>query len=133
MIFIFQPKRLVVHIAGTNGKGSVALKIANTLQNHGLKVGLFCSPHVSSFRERMQINGQIIPEEEVVELLPTIYDLCAEHDIPATFFEITTILAFLYYAKHETQVVVLETGLGGRLDATNVITSPALSVITSIG
>lgn len=128
-----QPNRLVVHIAGTNGKGSVALKIANTLQSHGLKVGLFCSPHVSSFRERMQINGQVIPEEEVVELLPKIYDLCAEHDIPATFFEITTLLAFLYYAKHDVQVVVLETGLGGRLDATNVISSPALSVITSIG
>lgn len=130
---ISQPDRVVVHIAGTNGKGSVALKIANTLQNHGLKVGLFCSPHVSSFRERMQINGQVISEEEVVELLPQIYDLCVKHDIPATFFEITTVLAFLFYAKHEAQVVVLETGLGGRLDATNVISRPALSVITSIG
>lgn len=125
--------RVVVHVAGTNGKGSVSLKIANTLQKHGLRVGLFCSPHISSFRERMQVNGQMISEEEVVELLPKIYDLCAKHDIPATFFEITTILAFLFYAKHEAQVVVLETGLGGRLDATNVISRPALSVITSIG
>ena len=131
--FCFQPNRLVVHIAGTNGKGSVALKIANTLQQQGLKVGLFCSPHVSSFRERMQINGQIISEEDVVELLPKIYELCVKHDIPATFFEITTALAFMFYAKHDAQVVVLETGLGGRLDATNVVAHPALSVITSIG
>ena len=111
----------------------MALKIASTLQKHGLKVGLFCSPHISSFRERMQVNGEVISEEEVVELLPQIYELCAKHDIPATFFEITTALAFLFYAKRDTQVVVLETGLGGRLDATNVIARPAISVITSIG
>lgn len=124
---------MVVHIAGTNGKGSVALKIATALRKHGLKVGLFCSPHVSSFRERMQVNGEMITEDEVVELLPRIYELCAKHDIPATFFEITTALAFLFYERRKTQVVVLETGLGGRLDATNVIKSPAISVITSIG
>ena len=126
----------VIHIAGTNGKGSVALKIANTLQlirNRNLKVGLFCSPHISSFRERMQINGKLITEEEVVALLPRIYELCRIHDIPATFFEITTALAFSYYASHQADVVVLETGLGGRLDATNVVKAPALSIITSIG
>lgn len=124
---------MVIHIAGTNGKGSVALKIANTLQAHGLKVGLFCSPHVSSFRERMQINGDIITEEQVVNLLPQIYAMCQDHDIPATFFEITTALAFFFYAQQQAQVVVLETGLGGRLDATNVISNPAMSIITSIG
>ena len=80
---------MVVHIAGTNGKGSVALKIAKTLEysNPSLKVGLFVSPHVSSFRERMQVNGVPISEEEVVQYLPNIYQLCQEHDIPATFFE----------------------------------------------
>lgn len=67
----------------------MALKIANTLQNCGLTVGIFCSPHVSSFRERMQINGQMISEEEVVQLLPKVYEMCIEHDIPATFFEST--------------------------------------------
>ena len=123
----------VVHIAGTNGKGSVALKIAKTLQYAGLKVGLFCSPHVSSFRERMQINDALISEEEVVQLLPHLYELCQTHDIPATFFEITTLLAFRYFALHKVDVVVLETGLGGRLDATNVVQHPALSIITSIG
>ena len=81
----------------------------------------------------MQVNGLLIEEEEVVELLPPIYDLCEKHDIPATFFEITTALAFSFYAHQRAQVVVLETGLGGRLDATNVIASPALSIITSIG
>jgi dihydrofolate synthase / folylpolyglutamate synthase len=81
----------------------------------------------------MQVNGELITEDEVVELLPDIYELCEQHDIPATFFEITTALAFAYYARHQTQVVVLETGLGGRLDATNVIRKPAISIITSIG
>jgi dihydrofolate synthase / folylpolyglutamate synthase len=123
----------VVHIAGTNGKGSVALKIAKTLQYNNMKVGLFCSPHVSSFRERMQINDRLISEDEVVRLLPEIYQLCKIHDIPATFFEITTVLAFRYFAIHNVDVVVLETGLGGRLDATNVLQNPALAVITSIG
>jgi len=149
------PNRVVVHVAGTNGKGSVCLKIANALRNQQrknistapgqeedndgnekkLNVGIFCSPHVSSFRERMQVNGEMITEEEVVELLPQIYELCLpeNNDIPATFFEITTALAFLFFAKRETDVVVLETGLGGRLDATNVISNPALSIITSIG
>jgi dihydrofolate synthase/folylpolyglutamate synthase len=126
-------QRPVIHVAGTNGKGSVALKIATTLQllNPSLKVGLFCSPHVSCFRERMQINGQLISEDQVVECLPGIYKLCERKDIPATFFEITTALAFSYF--QEADVVVLETGLGGRLDATNVIQAPALSIITSIG
>lgn len=126
-------KLTVIHIAGTNGKGSVALKIAKTLEFTGLKVGLFCSPHVSSFRERMQVNGRLISEEQVVEYLPRIYELCRKYDIPATFFEITTALAFLFYAEEHVDVVVLETGLGGRLDATNVIRHPALSIITSIG
>lgn len=126
-------ERPVIHVAGTNGKGSVALKIATTLQllNPSLKVGLFCSPHVSSFRERMQINGKLISEEQVVDLLPGIYGLCEKNEIPATFFEITTALAFMYF--RDADVVVLETGLGGRLDATNVIKAPALSIITSIG
>jgi dihydrofolate synthase/folylpolyglutamate synthase len=126
--------RVVIHVAGTNGKGSVCLKIANTLQQQsGNIVGLFCSPHVSSFRERMQVNGEMITEDEVVELLPEIYGLCIKYDIPATFFEITTALAFSFYARRNANVVVLETGLGGRLDATNVIQNPAISIITSIG
>lgn len=126
---------MVIHIAGTNGKGSVALKCARTLElalPDG-NVGLFCSPHVSSFRERMQVNGNLISEDEVVSYLPEIYGLCQKHDIPATFFEITTALAFRFYSAKKVDAVVLETGLGGRLDATNILRNPAISVITSIG
>jgi dihydrofolate synthase/folylpolyglutamate synthase len=124
----------VVHVAGSNGKGSVCLKIAKTLQlsNPKLKVGLFTSPHISCFRERVQINGEMIPEDDVAAILPELYEICREHDIPATFFELTTAMAFAYFTAEEVDVVVLEVGLGGRLDATNVIAAPALSVITSI-
>ena len=141
----------VLHIAGTNGKGSVVYKLAHTLQlllnqnnNHKndddddaepIKIGQFVSPHISSFRERMQVNGQCITEDQVVELLPSIYEACVQHDIPATFFEITTALAMMYFRQEGTRIVVLETGLGGRLDATNILGSDciALAVITSIG
>lgn len=123
----------VVHIAGTNGKGSVALKIAKVFELAGYNVGLFVSPHISSFRERMQMNSEPISELEVEELLPRIYDICEEQEIPATFFEVTTALAFAFFQKRKANVVVLETGLGGRLDATNVVSSPKLCVITSIG
>jgi dihydrofolate synthase / folylpolyglutamate synthase len=124
----------VIHVAGTNGKGSVALKIAKTLEqaNPQLQVGLFTSPHVSSFRERMQVNGQLITEDEVVEMLPRIYEICQTQNVPGTFFEITTALAFSYFGQR-ADCVVLEVGLGGRLDATNVLTAPAISIITSIG
>lgn len=125
--------RVVVHIAGTNGKGSVAYKIAATLQKQHRTVGLFTSPHIASFRERMQINGTPIREEQVVELLPRVYQYCEDLRLPATFFEITTALAMLFFAESNADVVVLETGLGGRLDATNVVPNPALAVITSIG
>ena len=123
----------LIHVAGTNGKGSVALKIAKVFELAGYNVGLFVSPHVSSFRERMQINSIPISEKEVEELLPMIYNICEEEEIPATFFEVTTALAFAFFDKRKADVVVLETGLGGRLDATNVVTNPDLCVITSIG
>lgn len=124
---------VLVHVAGTNGKGSTSLKIARTLEQAGLKVGLFVSPHVASFRERMQVNGDYITEEEVEFFLPKIYEICEKQKIPATFFEVTTALAFHFFAERKCNAVVLETGLGGRLDATNVVKSPDLSVITSIG
>lgn len=123
----------VIHVAGTNGKGSVCLKIAKTLELAGHKVGLFVSPHIASFRERMQINSQLITEEQVEEYLPMIYDICEQRQIPATFFEVTTALAFHYFAKNNVDAVVIEVGLGGRLDATNVIQNPDLCIITSIG
>eukprot|EP01039_Chlorochromonas_danica_P004465 gene4465-4891_t len=121
----------IIHIAGTNGKGSVATKIAKGLEVLGLKTGLFTSPHISSFRERIQINGQVMPRDDIEKMLPFLFDLCAHHDIPATFFEITTALAFLQFQREKCDAVVLEVGLGGRLDATNIV-HPALSIITSI-
>ncbi|RLN87940.1 hypothetical protein BBJ28_00018009 [Nothophytophthora sp. Chile5] len=122
----------IVHVAGTNGKGSVAFKVAKALERSGYKTGLFVSPHVACFRERIQVNGALISESEVCEALSEIFNISAQLRIPATFFEITTMLAFLHFAKQGVDCVVLETGLGGRLDSTNIVT-PALSVITSIG
>ncbi|RLN50807.1 hypothetical protein BBJ29_002307 [Phytophthora kernoviae] len=122
----------IVHVAGTNGKGSVAFKMAKALERSGYKTGLFVSPHVSSFRERVQVNGVLISESEVCEALSEIFNISAQLRIPATFFEITTMLAFMHFAKQGVDCVVLETGLGGRLDSTNIVT-PMLSVITSIG
>ena len=127
-------KRLpVIHIAGTNGKGSVAWKVSRALREAGYRDALFVSPHVASFRERIQVNGELISEEAVATNLPWLFDLCKEHDVPSTFFELATALAFHHFGESNADVVVLETGLGGRLDATNVVPSPVLSVITSIG
>lgn len=110
-----------VHVAGTNGKGSVSTKIA-----HNLKGGLFTSPHIASFRERITVDGKMIPIEAVERILPRLFEL-----MPLTFFEITTLLAMLYFAEKGVEWAVFEVGLGGRFDATNVIT-PEISVITSI-
>lgn len=120
-----------IHIAGTNGKGSVTTKIASALAHKGYQVGLYTSPHISCFRERIRVNGQMIPEEKVVQILQRIFKIINERSIPATFFEITTMLAFLYFAECGVQYGVIETGMGGRLDATNIIV-PELSIITSI-
>jgi dihydrofolate synthase/folylpolyglutamate synthase len=123
----------VIHVAGTNGKGSVCAKIAKTLEIAGHRVGLLISPHIASYRERISINGELISEAQVNTHLQSVVDLCTIHSIPATFFEITTGVAFSYFEERDVDVVVLETGLGGRLDATNVVTKPRLCVITSIG
>ena len=121
----------IVHVAGTNGKGSVCLKIAATLREAGLKTGLFISPHISSYRERIQVNGTLIDEAFLIREVSSLLQLCHDNHIPITFFELTTALAFLYYKASECEVIVLEVGLGGRTDSTNVIT-PLVSVITSI-
>ncbi|KAJ1442911.1 Mur ligase [Ochromonadaceae sp. CCMP2298] len=121
----------VVHVAGTNGKGSVSLKIANSLISSGITTGLFASPHISSFRERVQVDSVSLSEEDVSGILPELFDLCETHRIPGTFFELTTALAFAKFQRAGCGAVVLEAGLGGRLDATNVVT-PVLSIITSV-
>jgi dihydrofolate synthase/folylpolyglutamate synthase len=120
-----------IHIAGTNGKGSVSTKIAFAFEKAGYRVGLYTSPHISSFRERIRINGKMISETAVESILSDLFKIVEKAQIPATFFELTTFLAFLYFAQEKVEIAVLETGLGGRLDATNVV-HPCLSIITSI-
>ena len=119
-----------IHVAGTNGKGSTSHLIAAVLQSAGYKVGLYTSPHLVDFRERIRINGQMIPEENVVQF---VQDNRAFLDqIKPSFFETTMALAFDYFAQQQVDIAVIEVGLGGRLDSTNIIT-PLLSVITNIG
>jgi len=116
-----------VHVAGTNGKGSVCAFVSSVLQKAGYKAGLYTSPHLFDFRERIQINREKISEEDVVRLLERIKPFVKDQ----TFFEVITAIAFLYFSEQEVDIAVVEVGLGGRLDATNVIT-PLVSVITNI-
>lgn len=118
-----------IHIAGSNGKGSVATKMAKALELSGYRVGLYTSPHLFSFRERIAVNAELISREDVVEILTDLF--ATDTDQKLGFFELTTFLAFEYFRKSAVDVAVIETGLGGRLDATNVI-APLLCVITSI-
>lgn len=119
-----------VHIAGTNGKGSTSHLIAASLQASGLRVGLYTSPHLVDFRERIRLNGQMVSEEYVVRFVNENKDFLEE--IRPSFFETTMAMAFAYFADMQVDVAVVEVGLGGRLDSTNIIT-PMLSVITNIG
>lgn len=119
-----------IHIAGTNGKGSVAHGLASVLQAAGYKTGLYTSPHLKDFRERIRCNGQAISEAEVVDFVQRHKHLLER--IPASFFEVTVAMAFERFAAWNVDVAVVETGLGGRLDSTNIL-HPLLSIITSIG
>ena len=118
-----------IHIAGTNGKGSCAHTIAAILQQCGYRVGLYTSPHLVDFRERIRINGQPIPENYVVDFVENERDFF--EPLKPTFFELTTAMAFKYFSEMKVDIAVIEVGLGGRLDCTNIIT-PILSVITNI-
>jgi dihydrofolate synthase/folylpolyglutamate synthase len=118
-----------IHIAGTNGKGSTAHMLASVLQAAGLKVGLYTSPHYRDFRERIKINGELMPEEAVVDFVEQYETLF--QTIKPSFFEITVAMAFDYFAKKEVDWAVVEVGMGGRLDSTNIL-MPELCVITNI-
>lgn len=129
------PHRLfkTIHIAGTNGKGSCSHTIASILQEAGYKVGLYTSPHLVDFRERIRVNGQCVSEEYVINFVANYIqwnDQTAKRLFPS-FFELTTAMAFKYFADQQVDIAVIEVGLGGRLDCTNIIT-PILSVITNI-
>lgn len=118
-----------IHVAGTNGKGSTSHTLAAILQDAGYKVGLYTSPHLKDFRERIRVNGQMISEQRVIDFVKQERDFFAP--LHPSFFELSTALAFLYFKEQKVDVAVIEVGLGGRLDCTNII-SPELSIITNI-
>lgn len=118
-----------IHVAGTNGKGSVSHTLAALLQAAGYRTGLYTSPHLMDFRERIRVNGEMIPEAAVVDFVER--ERAFFEPLHPSFFELTTALAFKFFAEEEVDVAVIEVGLGGRLDCTNIIT-PELSVITNI-
>ena len=118
-----------VHVAGTNGKGSVSHLMASVLQEQGYRTGLYTSPHLVDFRERMRINGDMIPEERVTDFIRRFRK--SGYDGKPSFFELTMMMAFDWFAAENVDIAVVETGMGGRLDSTNIIT-PLMSVITNI-
>ncbi len=125
-----EKKFKAIHIAGTNGKGSTAHMLASIFQEAGYRTGLYTSPHLKDFRERIKLNGQMIPKEDVVDFIQKNKPFFKRKSL--SFFEMTVGLAFDFFAKKEVDIAIIETGLGGRLDSTNVI-NPLLSVITNIG
>ncbi len=120
-----------IHVAGTNGKGSVSAMLAAAHQASRKRTGLYTSPHLVDFRERIRIDGEMISEKEVADFLARIWPKVEE--LNATFFEVTTAMAFDHFARHKVDIAIIETGLGGRLDATNVLEKPLVTVVTSIG
>ncbi|MEO7312361.1 MAG: folylpolyglutamate synthase/dihydrofolate synthase family protein [Chitinophagaceae bacterium] len=119
-----------IHVAGTNGKGSTSHMLAAIFQTAGYKTGLYTSPHLKDFRERIRINGEWIREDFVIDFVKNSQQLIEE--IKPSFFELTVVMAFEYFAREKVDIAIIETGLGGRLDSTNIIT-PELSIITNIG
>jgi dihydrofolate synthase/folylpolyglutamate synthase len=125
-----EQRRKFVHVAGTNGKGSVSHMIASVLQEAGYKTGLFTSPHMRDFRERIRVNGEVIPKTDMIAFVDRFREGWAP--LKPSFFEITFAMAVWYFKEVDCDIVVLETGMGGRLDSTNVV-RPEVSVITTIG
>ena len=119
-----------IHVAGTNGKGSTSHMLAAILQKAGYKTGLYTSPHLQDFRERIKINGEMIKQDFIVDFVAKTKKISEE--IEPSFFELTMVMAFEYFAEENVDIAIIETGLGGRLDSTNIIT-PLISVITNIG
>ncbi|HKL39311.1 MAG TPA: Mur ligase family protein, partial [Cryomorphaceae bacterium] len=124
-----QHKFKSIHVAGTNGKGSVAHTLASIFQTCGYKTGLFTSPHLKDYRERIKINGEMIAEDYVVDFVEKFKN--GDHELKPSFFELTCAMGFSYFADEQVDIAILEVGMGGRLDSTNVV-NPELSVITHI-
>lgn len=125
------PNERIIHVAGTNGKGSTCALLDSVCRAAGYRTGLFTSPHLITFRERIQVNGELISEESVARGLEKIRALVADWDPHPTFFEITTALALDHFREEKVEIVILETGMGGRLDATNAV-QPVVSILTPI-
>ena len=122
-----------IHIAGTNGKGSAAIMLAQILTLSGYKTGLFTSPYIEVFNERIKVDGEIIDNKSLAEITTKIRNTIETYDTPVSEFALDTAIAFEYFKKQNCDIVVLETGLGGRLDATNVIDNAILTILMSIG
>ena len=118
-----------VHVAGTNGKGSTSHMLASVFQEAGYKTGLYTSPHLRDFRERIRINGEMIPEDNVVTFIDSYKEQFESMEL--SFFEMTVGMAFDYFSKEQVDIAIVEVGMGGRLDSTNLIT-PEVSIITNI-
>ena len=132
LAFLGNPQQSLkcIHVAGTNGKGSVCSLLAGILQSAGYRVGLYTSPHLRQFNERIRINGEMISDADIAHLAHVMMpEIEREH---TTFFEVTTAMAFAHFAKNKVDFAIIETGMGGRLDATNVMKNPIATVITSI-
>jgi dihydrofolate synthase/folylpolyglutamate synthase len=123
----------IIHVTGTNGKGSVTFKLAKILEDNGLKTGLFISPHLTTFRERIQVNGNYIEKEYVADFLNSFFQEMDEGRVSGSFFEVLTVMAFKYFRDMQSDVVCLEVGIGGKMDATNIIDRNLLAIITAIG
>lgn len=129
---VLYPRARVVHVAGTNGKGSTCAFIESVARSAGYKTGLFTSPHLVEFNERIRVNGVNIPDADAARLIDYVRGMIADWETPPTFFEIVLAVAMLYFAEQEVELIVLETGMGGRLDATNAVPKD-VAVITPIG
>src|SRR5688572_30712400 len=128
-----QEKLRFIHVAGTNGKGSTCAMLESIYRAAGLRVGLFTSPHLVSFAERIQVNRQVASESDIVRLVAAVQPLLKQFPAAAhpTFFEVVTVMALKYFGEQKCDLVIWETGMGGRLDATNIVT-PLASVITNV-
>ncbi len=127
-----QDRLKVVHVAGTNGKGSVCAFLSSILQPAGYRVGLYTSPHLTEVTERIQINGQNINQAIFAGLICEVRKVCDSRRIKLTYFELLTAVAYIYFEREKVDLAIIETGMGGRLDATNVIKSPLVTVITNV-
>ncbi len=128
-----QKKLKFVHVAGTNGKCSTASMLACILSEAGYRTGLYTSPHLVRYHERMQVDGELISDEDLIRAAQKVQEVCAKLGNPPIVFEVLTLMALWYFAEKNCEIVVLEVGIGGRLDSTNVIDAPLAAVITQIG